>query len=191
MAVIPVLGWLATDRPENLGRVVMRAPPDWGSEIVDVSGDHALSETAMRAAASGPGKGDRGPASRFGPADFDLGVIAGDVTPNPFLASLIEGRGCGRVSLESSRLEGMADHIIPPATQRFLMNTPLVIARTPSFLEAGAFDHGLTLHELARRINRRQSGGDLPMGLTRHPASAFARAGPRRTAGRNRMGSGA
>jgi triacylglycerol lipase len=157
MGGILVRGWLAKNRLENPGRVVMLAPPNKGSEIVDVFGDYALYEKIMGPAALELGTGDKGIMSQFGPVDFDLGVIAGNVTTNPFFSSLIEGADDGKVSVESTKVDGMADHITLPATHTFLMNNPLVIAQVVTFLRTGGFEHDLTLRELTRRIVNRQA----------------------------------
>ena len=53
--------------------------------------------------------------------------------------------------MESTKLEGMQDHIVLHTTHTFMMNNPLVMAGL-HFIRNGRFDHQLTLRDLYRRI---------------------------------------
>lgn len=153
MGGILARGWLALNRPENMGRVVMMAPPNHGSEVVDTFGDLAIFDRLTGPA--GAELGTDGITSRLGPVDFELGVIAGNRSINPLFSAVIPGPDDGTVSVESTRVEGMADHITLPSSHTFLMNNPMVMAQIVLFLREGEFDHAMSYGELTRRLTGR------------------------------------
>lgn len=164
MGGILVRGWLAgrtdlatgtesteTDMP-RLGRVIMLAPPNHGSELVDAFKDLSLFGTMNGPAGLELGTDPESIPNRLGPAHFDVGIIAGDVSLNPLTSMFFHGPNDGKVSVDSTKLEGMRDHIVLHASHTFIMNNPLAIAQTLSYLRDGRFIPELTMDEAFRRI---------------------------------------
>ncbi len=136
-----VLRCYLRDHPvPNLGRVVMLAPPNAGSELAD-----RLKPTWLYRTLNGPAGqqlGTAGLPGRLGPwptGRGELGIIAGDRSLNPLFSSWLPGPGDGKVTVSSARLEGMADFITVPFSHTWLAWRSEVISQIQTFLRAGRF----------------------------------------------------
>ncbi len=126
------------DIPE-LGRVVMLGPPNQGSIAVDklesLVGFDWLNGPAGRQLGKGPGSIPL----KLPPADFEVGIIAGTRTIDPITSAVLESPDDGRVSVEDTKLEGMADFVVVKHSHAFMMRMRKPIELTIRFLRTGSF----------------------------------------------------
>jgi triacylglycerol lipase len=127
-----------------IGRVVMLAPPNGGSELVDEFGNWWLFRRINGPAGNELGTMDGSVPKRLGPATFEVGIITGDRTTNLVLSAFLPGRNDGKVSVASARLDGMKDFLVIPATHTFIMRNRMAIDQAIRFLETGTFEHAPT-----------------------------------------------
>lgn len=124
----------------GLGRVVMLAPPNAGSELAD-----RLKPNWLYRAINGPAGqqlGTDGLPRALGPwpaGAGELGIIAGDRSLNPLFSSWLPGPNDGKVMVIRARLEGMTDFITVPYSHTWLSWRGPVIALIQTFLRTGRF----------------------------------------------------
>jgi pimeloyl-ACP methyl ester carboxylesterase len=131
----------ATHAVPNLGRVVMLSPPNHGSEVVDKLGGFKLFGWINGPAGNELGTNPASAPLRLGPATFELGVITGARTVNPFLSMMIPGKDDGKVAINNAKLAGMADFLVLRCSHPMIMKSPHAIDQTLYFMHHGAFLH--------------------------------------------------
>ena len=139
MGGILVRQYLKNATIDRLGRVVMLAPPNQGTELVNKLGDLVFFEMINGPAGSQLGTGTNSVPKQLGSVTFELGVIAGDRSINMINSKIIEGPDDGKVSVESTKVPGMQDHLVIHATHPFIMQNDAAIRETIQFLRQGRF----------------------------------------------------
>jgi len=129
---------LRVERPPDLGRVVMLAPPNHGSGLARRLGRNPLFRLALGPAGTQLTDGPDGLPARLGPADYELGVIVGN-RPFFLMRLLSRGEGDGKVTLDEARLEGMRDFRVVPCGHTFIMNDRRALDQAVAFLRSGRF----------------------------------------------------
>ena len=137
---ILVRQYLAHKEIANLKYVVMLGPPNQGSEVVDklrdIPGFYMLNGDAGMQL----GTDQLSVPKRLGPANFDVGIIAGNQSINWILSTLIPGNDDGKVSIARTKLEGMSDHIELATAHPFMMKNDEAISQVIYYLSNGHFD---------------------------------------------------
>ena len=136
---ILVRQYLSTDSIDRLGRVVMLGPPNQGSVAADdldgVPGFDWINGPAGRQL----GKGENSVPLSLGPANFELGIIAGNRTIDPITSAILDNPDDGRVSVADTQLEGMDDFVVVEHSHAFMMQMQRPIELTILFLKTGRF----------------------------------------------------
>lgn len=140
MGGLLVRGIIAKHKPKNLGRVVLLGTPNHGSEVADFLKDNLLYRKFYGPAGQQLTSNNTEIDQLCGKVNYELGIIAGNFTIDPLSSSLIEGDDDGKVSIESTKVEGMKAHTVVSSSHTFFPSNAEVQRQTLAFLRAGKFE---------------------------------------------------
>ena len=151
MGGIVLRRWLATQpRPDNLGHVVMLAPPNAGSEVTDRLRSFPPYHWIIGVNAGRLGTRPTDLPATLGPWPADappLGIIAGDRTFNLLFSAWLGGPNDGKVAVTRTRLDGMREGIVLHHSHTLLPLYHDTFVQVRSFLRDGEFDRRLALRK--------------------------------------------
>ncbi len=134
---------LATYRPPNLGRVVMLGTPHQGSEVADFLVKYPIARQLYRKffGIAGAELTTTAVKQHFQQSiDYPLGIIAGNRFWDPLSGyCLLPRPNDGKVSVVSTKLPDMADHIVLPTSHTGMVYNKEVLQQMVCFLEEGKF----------------------------------------------------
>ncbi len=120
------------------GRIVMLAPPNQGSEIVDWASRYRA--LACTLGPAGAALGSKTLDSPPLPAQVDSAVIMGKQSNIPFFRRLLDKDNDGIVSVERGRIEGMNEFHVMDTDHTFIASDPRVMEIALKFLREGKTD---------------------------------------------------
>ena len=123
----------------SLGRAVMLAPPNGGSEVVDYFRSWKIFKKIVGPAGLQLGTDRKSKPNTLGAVNFEMGVIAGTRSIDPIGSLLIGQPNDGKVSVASAKVEGMTDFVAVARSHTFIMNSSKVAQQIVSFLKIGKF----------------------------------------------------
>ncbi len=128
--------------PEKIGRVVMIGTPNRGSEVADALRNFPPFGWYFGAAGQKLGTTADDAHAQLPPVNFDCGVIAGENHylhfPTSYLVAIPKPND-GIVSVESTKVEGMKDHITVFGDHSQMVWMPSVWKLASGFLAEGKF----------------------------------------------------
>ena len=114
-------------------------PPNKGSEVVDIAQEWPGMTLFGGSAGLQLGTDENSIPSRLGPVDFELGVIAGTGTINPWMSAMLPDKDDGKVTVVATQVDGMNDFLLVDKSHRYIARSDVVFRNTVSFLKTGHF----------------------------------------------------
>lgn len=139
MGGLLVRAYLNKHKIANLGKVVFIGTPNSGSEIADFLKNNKFYKKVFGPAGQQLTTDQSNFIHIIGVPDYEFGVIAGNI-PLDIISGMIIGKpNDGKVSIESTKLKGMKDHIVLKVTHPLMIRSRRLWNQVLYFLEHSCF----------------------------------------------------
>lgn len=126
----------------NLGKIVMLAPPNQGSEVYDVFKKIPFYEYVSGPAGQQLGTGKDSLPNSLAPIEAEIGILMGKAPWGGVFSGILPGEDDGRVSMESAKLQEMNDFLVVEADHASIVKKVPVFQQILYFLRKGHFFRG-------------------------------------------------
>jgi pimeloyl-ACP methyl ester carboxylesterase len=141
MGGLVIRAYMKKYKPSNLGRVVMIGTPNKGSEVADFLRNFKIYQKLYGPAGQQLITDQEKFKHIFAETDFEIGSIAGNKDYYFISDRLIGKPNDGQVSIESTQLDNLKDHIVLPCNHFFFPFDKTMWNQVVHFLEFGQFSH--------------------------------------------------
>lgn len=132
--------WAAQRDPKfPLGRAVLLAPPNQGSQIIDELRQWGWVRWLLGPVSAELGTDASSTPNMLGPLPPETGVIMGNKDTLPIFRRLLGDESDGVVTIASSHGEGEADYVLLPTNHATIILQPAVFRAVNRFLKTGSF----------------------------------------------------
>jgi hypothetical protein len=139
MGAIILRQYLSNHDLPNLGRVIMIAPPNRGTEIADYFRRHAIGRLFLGPAGCELGTSPSDAPQRLGAPHFPFAVIAGDFTLSPLACFILPGPSDGTIPVNHTQLPGMNAFLTIHSRHTLMLWRKQTIHAIRSYLQHGSF----------------------------------------------------
>ncbi len=132
---IIVRHYLANNSLENLGKVIMLAPPNKGSELADYLKKIEIVNWIMGPALSELGTDSSSMPLNISDSEYNAHIIAGNKSSNFLFSNIIPGDDDGKVAVENTKFKNMKSFLLVSENHTYIMGSEEVKGSIKNFLE--------------------------------------------------------
>ncbi len=120
-------------------RIVMISPPNRGSEIANFLKPFPPYRWILGPAALQLDTTDGSLPNKMQAIQYEIGIIAGNKSSDPWFSPFIRGENDGKVSVENTKLHEMKDFVVVNSGHTLIMRSPTTIRQILAFLSQAKF----------------------------------------------------